>query len=205
MSSQYFDDPKLNSKVKDLIRGIKLQTMRGFKLITNIHKLCKLESSELQTQKIEVHDVLKNAIDFVKQSIQNYVSIKVNSSLTTVYIRANELLQDIFENILINAIVHNINPNIKILVKISKISKKGEKFLKLQFIDNGIGIDDVRKKEIFQIKKELSNNGKGMGFGLFLVRKLIRIYNGDIWVENKVKEDYTKGSKFILLIPILNS
>ena len=40
-----------------------------------------------------------------------------------------------------------------------------------------------------------------MGLGLSLVKKTIDRYNGKIWVENKVKDDYSKGSNFIILIP----
>ena len=40
-----------------------------------------------------------------------------------------------------------------------------------------------------------------MGFGLTLVKKLIKSYNGKIWVEDNVKGDYTQGSNFVLLIP----
>ena len=40
-----------------------------------------------------------------------------------------------------------------------------------------------------------------MGVGLSLVKKIIKKYNGKIWVEDKVKGDYTKGSNFIILIP----
>ena len=40
-----------------------------------------------------------------------------------------------------------------------------------------------------------------MGFGLSLVKRIILNYEGEIWVENNVKGDYTKGSNFILLIP----
>ena len=42
---------------------------------------------------------------------------------------------------------------------------------------------------------------KGMGFGLTLVNKLIKTYNGKIWVEDNVEGNYTQGSKFIILIP----
>ena len=40
-----------------------------------------------------------------------------------------------------------------------------------------------------------------MGVGLSLVKKIIKKYNGKIWVEDKVKGDYTQGSNFIILIP----
>lgn len=40
-----------------------------------------------------------------------------------------------------------------------------------------------------------------MGLGLSLVKLIIEKYNGQIWVENKIKGDITKGSNFIILLP----
>ena len=40
-----------------------------------------------------------------------------------------------------------------------------------------------------------------MGLGLSLVYKIVHSFNGKIWVEDRVEGDYTKGSKFIILIP----
>ncbi|MBD3197790.1 MAG: hypothetical protein GF317_22250, partial [Candidatus Lokiarchaeota archaeon] len=47
-------------------------------------------------------------------------------------------------------------------------------------------------------------NTKGMGIGLSLVSELIRMYNGNISVENRILNDYTKGSNFIILLPLSN-
>ena len=41
----------------------------------------------------------------------------------------------------------------------------------------------------------------GMGLGLSLVKKIIENYNGQIWIEDKVKGDYSQGTNVILLIP----
>ena len=40
-----------------------------------------------------------------------------------------------------------------------------------------------------------------MGIGLSLVKKIMKGFNRKIWVEDKVKGDFSKGSNFILLIP----
>jgi signal transduction histidine kinase len=40
-----------------------------------------------------------------------------------------------------------------------------------------------------------------MGLGLSLVQKIVSKYNGKIWVEDKVKGEYSKGSNFIILLP----
>jgi len=58
------------------------------------------------------------------------------------------------------------------------------------------------KKEIIFKKGYMKEKGtKGMGFGLTLVKKLIKSYNGKIWVEDIVEGDYTQGSNFVILIP----
>jgi len=60
---------------------------------------------------------------------------------------------------------------------------------------------EVLFKEGFRIEK----GTKGMGLGLSLVHKILQMYNGKIWVENKIKEDFTKGSIFVILIPEFDS
>lgn len=42
---------------------------------------------------------------------------------------------------------------------------------------------------------------RGMGIGLSLVKKFVERYNGQIWIEDKVKGDHSKVSNFIFLIP----
>ncbi len=71
-------------------------------------------------------------------------------------------------------------------------------------MDNGIGIPDERKDIIFKRGNRELKGSKGMGIGLSLVKKIIKGYDGKIWIDDKVKNDYTKGSNFILMIPEAN-
>ncbi len=201
LTDLYINDPKRKGKVKDLLGTIKQQTSRGFRLISNVHKLSQLEKDQLNLHKIEVCDLLRTALNFVKTPLQENVTFNVNTSFTEYYVNANSLLQDVFENLLINAVVHNKNEIIKITIKISEVCKHKKKYLKMEFIDNGVGIDNERKKNIFKLKNTSPNNGKTMGFGLFLVKNLVDSYKGEIWIEDKVKGDFSKGSNFVLLIP----
>jgi len=74
----------------------------------------------------------------------------------------------------------------------------------MEFLDNGIGIQDDKKKILFKEGYRKLKGSKGMGLGLSLVSKILNTFNGKIWVEDRVKGDYTKGSKFILLLPEAN-
>jgi signal transduction histidine kinase len=118
-------------------------------------------------------------------------------------IYSNEFLTDIFENILINAVEHNLNPEIDIIIQVSKEKRNKVNFIKFEFIDNGIGILNERKINIFKggYRGDQDREIKGMGFGLSLVKKILSSYGGYINVENRVKGDYSKGSNFIILIP----
>ena len=201
LTDLYINDPKLSHKVKGIIDTIKQQTARGFRLISNVYKLSQLEKDQLNLHKVDVCGLMKTAINFVKTPLQDNVTFNIESPFTKCYVFANNLLQDVFENLLINAVVHNKNTFIEISIKTSEISKGKKCFLKIEFIDNGIGINDERKKAIFKLKTINPNNGKSMGFGLFLVKNLVDSYKGEICVEDRVKGDYSKGSNFILLIP----
>lgn len=111
------------------------------------------------------------------------------------------MLEDVFENLLINSIKHNKNLTIEITVRISKEQQNGINYIKMAFLDNAIGVDDIMKKKIFNRGYNEKKNVLGMGLGLLLVRGIIDIYNGKIWVEDRVKGDRSKGSNFVLLIP----
>ena len=117
-----------------------------------------------------------------------------------VYIQANNFMQDVIENLLFNAIKHNISKKVEVQLSLLKETIDDKQYLKLKLIDNGIGISDDRKTNIFL--RETSPTGKGMGLGLSLVKKIIDYLEGDIWVKDRVEGDYTKGSCFTVIIPI---
>lgn len=92
------------------------------------------------------------------------------------------------------------------LIRNSKKFKRADVPLKLSFCieqndneylfevkDNGIGIEDQYKTQIFEIFKRLNKNeSAGTGIGLSICKKIVQIYKGDIWVEDS--EDF--GCKF---------
>ena len=59
---------------------------------------------------------------------------------------------------------------------------------------------EPRKEFIFETYGK-KKDSKGLGFGLSLVKKIIEIYKGKVWVEDAVQGDYTQGSNFVLEIP----
>jgi PAS domain S-box-containing protein len=202
LSSLYLNNPEKLHTIKELYEIVDEQVNRAKKLISNVRKITELDESEIILDKIEVNHVLKNAIEFLESSFQTRnIDIKINTADKKNYVYANNLLLDVFENILINAVRYNNRSNIEIDIDLIKEQKDDKNYLKMQFKDNGIGISDFRKTSIFERGSRKPRKSKGMGLGLSLVKKIMEIYNGDIWVEDRVKGDYKQGCNFVILIP----
>jgi signal transduction histidine kinase len=57
------------------------------------------------------------------------------------------------------------------------------------------------KDAIFSRTTRGDTRAKGMGLGLYLVKSLVESYNGRVWVEDRVTGDYSRGSRFVVMIP----
>jgi K+-sensing histidine kinase KdpD len=130
-----------------------------------------------------------------------YIKIVVDSIGKKLYVQIGEFLDDVFDNILNNAKIYNKNPMVKITIRISRYEKNNTKYFKIEFMDNGRGIDDNRKKIVFQRGNAKKGSTQGMGLGLSLVNNIVASNNGEIWVEDRIKGDYAKGSNVVLLLP----
>ena len=119
-------------------------------------------------------------------------------------VRAGDLLKDVFENLVDNAIRHSTGP-VTIDLAIDRVKIEGQSFLKITVSDTGPGIPDDLKKKIFMSLKEDVEKTSRRGFGLYLVRTLVDHYHGHVWVEDRVPGDHTKGARFVVMLPAVES
>ena len=203
--SMFKDKPEQLKSSEDLFTTIESQIGRGSKLIDNVRKLSKLEDSNISLKKIMVYDVLDEAILFATKSIrEKKLDIKIEKLNKEIYVEANDLLLDVFENIFSNSIKYNKNSEVKIQIIFSIEQKQAKKYLKIEFLDNGIGILEGSKELIFEKGYKKDTKIRGMGIGLSLVKKIVESFKGEIWVQDRIKDDYEQGSNFVMLIPALD-
>ncbi|MBD3214299.1 MAG: PAS domain S-box protein [Candidatus Lokiarchaeota archaeon] len=195
-----------NQDDKDLVnqnvKVIKDQILRGVKLVSNVRKISQLEDKIHSTISIEVYKPIKNAINSLKLVDFNR-EIRTDIQITdkNLKVLADDFLPDIFEIILTNSVRHNENQVIEIIVNISRQKNEDINYVRIEFIDNGVGIIDSRKLDIFLRGYSENKSIHGMGLGLSLVARIMKNYNGKIWVEDRVENNPSRGSKFIILIP----
>lgn len=195
-------DHDTSNDIVDIIGVIENQIVRGSTLISNVRKLSEIEESDMKVEPIEIFTLIKASIDNLKNAyLTHNIQVKIEAIQNMIHVQGNDLLLDVFENILMNAVTHNENLNIEIIIKISEEDLKDISYIKLEFIDNGIGIEDSRKDLIFTRGSFENNFSGGMGIGLSLVKRILDSCKGETRVEDRFKGDHTKGSNFIILIP----
>jgi signal transduction histidine kinase len=191
-----------NNDMLEYFKAIEQQIKRGKKLINNIRELSDIEESEIPLKPIEIFEKIRSATQYVKVNFQKReIIVNIESEANKIYVLCNDLLLDVFENILINSVLYNKNDAVEIEINISRVMENQKSHIKLEFKDKGIGINDTKKNIIFKRNVKKPIGSKGMGLGLSLVAKLLDLCEGEIWVEDKIKGDHNQGSNFIIQIP----
>jgi len=195
------EESELPDNRKNMIEIVKQQLQRGASLVSNVRKLSEIEEGDRLVKSVDVINVINDSIEDVLSRFQyREIEIKVEKTNEVPNVKGGDLLIDAFENILINGALHNESDVIRIWVKVSEVYKDNEKFAKIEFKDNGIGIIEDRKKAIFERNYKNNRSTGGMGIGLSLVKTIINSYDGQVWVDNRVIGDHTKGSIFVILL-----
>ena len=192
-----------DQELKESINIIRDQIIRGSNLVKNVRKFSELEDSEKILKKIDLKEVLDNVIKLIRKSSNHKkINIQIETIDDEIFIEADDFLIDVFENIMFNALKHNDNLMVEISIKISEIQKENKTFLKIEFRDNGRGIPENKKQSIFSRAYKEDRSVSGMGLGLSLVKNILENYKAEIWVENRIPGDHSKGSNFIIIFPI---
>ncbi|KFE98849.1 hypothetical protein IX39_15660 [Chryseobacterium formosense] len=133
---------------------------------------------------------------FIKDLAFTYpeADFEMNNSVSTELPFDKELMETVIKNLCENSVKYGAS---KINVDLKTIQNKFE----INISDNGNGIEQKELKNIFEkfyrIQSNNIHNSKGLGLGLFFVKKIIEKYSGKIDVLSKVKE----GTTFKISIP----
>ncbi|MBN1802611.1 MAG: PAS domain S-box protein [Candidatus Lokiarchaeota archaeon] len=204
LSAEYFDliqhDPKKVEEFGNLFNIIKEHVNRGKSLIINVRKLSKLDEEALELNPINVLEFLNKSINNVKSGFKDRnIKIQVNGLDETDKVRGNELLIDVFDNLLNNAVKYTHNEqDVTMIITASKHQEEDKQVLRLEFKDFGIGIPDEKKETLFTKTYSEDVTDHGMGMGLSLVKRIVDRYGGNIEVRDRVEGDFSKGSNFVL-------
>jgi signal transduction histidine kinase len=177
-----------NKKIEDISDLLVEQIKTIDSIVGELSSKAILESNE---KRVNINNVISQILNLLKyRFLEDSIEVQFNKSHEQILINANpQRLNQLFYNIINNAVeaVENKKTEKKILINVSKDDKK----IKIIIEDNGYGIPEEYKDNIF--KKPFTTKQYGNGIGLFIVHSIVKELNGDIKFESS-----KNGTKFII-------
>jgi signal transduction histidine kinase len=168
-------------------------------IIENVRKIQKFSSEGPHVECIDSNDLVNEAIRESSKPPDKKVEIHY-SGTKGMRVKAAHLLKEAFSNIINNAIKYS-GPEVQIDIEQKEIILGGKKYYEISISDNGPGIPDELKAKLFRRFQRGTTQAHGKGLGLYITKMLVERFGGKVCVEDRVPGDYTKGSKFIILLP----
>ncbi len=180
----------------ELIEDALTENQRLENLINNILISTKLGSKyDFHFENINVSEIINNYIQKFKR-IHPEVTIKYLPDQELILPIDRESFIILLSNIVENALKYNEN-----IPQISINFTQNNQFAVLRISDNGIGITDKEKKNIFKqfyrLEHEDTRKNKGTGLGLYIVYKIVQAHSGSI----EVIDNLPNGSTFVIKLP----
>jgi len=182
-------------KVKSTVGRITTAAQKMQSLLNDLLELSRVGRIMNSPEHISFEDIVKEAIERVRGGLDaKNVQIKIQKNLPIVYgdrVRLVEVIQNLIDNA-----VKYANPQSTPCIEIG--TKEDGRHQTILFVrDNGIGIDPKFHERIFGLFNKLDAHTEGTGIGLALVKRIVEVHGGQIWVESALGQ----GATFYFTLP----
>mgnify|MGYP000853280711 FL=1 len=164
-------------------------TEKMHRLLNELLELSRVGRVMKKAEEVPFATIIQDALERVQNQIQvKNVKIKIADNPGSVHVDKERMIE-VVQNLVDNAIKFmgkQKSPEIEI--GIEKQENTDVYFVK----DNGIGIRKEFHERIFGLFDKLDSDSEGTGIGLALVKRIIEVHGGKIWVES----EEGKGSTF---------
>jgi len=184
-------------KVREYLEGIHDSSQHLGRMIENLLDVSRIEAGRIEIfpERINIQEEVNKVLEILKPlADKKDIRLKVMQTEELTVKADRDRLRDILTNLLDNAIKYS-NQGDAVEV--------GKGMVSISVIDHGSGIPKEKQESIFErferVKKDKAVREKGLGLGLHIVKKLVELQGGRIWVESEVGKG--KGSTFTFTLP----
>lgn len=184
--------PDLPAEVRDELNLIVTATQMLRPLLSDIMVLCRHEAGEsikLNRRPVQLDKMIRQIVAMFQPIVRPGVSVQVECAALTIMADSTRLFQ-VLSNLFLNAIRFTAQGQITIRADLA------ESHLTVCVADTGPGIPAGQLDRVFD-EFYKSDRSDGNGLGLFIVRQLVELMDGRVWV----KSQFGAGSQFHFSIP----
>lgn len=171
-------------RVKGSIDRISGAARKMQALLNDLLELSRIGRIINPPQDVPFSEIVYEAVDHVRGRLDEVNAIvEIQRDLPIVHgdrVRLVEVIQNLVENA-----VKYAKPEGRLRIEIATDGKNEKGQIVFHVCDNGVGIEPQHHERIFGLFNKLDNQSEGTGIGLSLVKRIIEVHNGRIWVESE--------------------
>lgn len=171
------------------IERIRKASSRMGELLSDLLELSRIGRMKNPSESVPLRELVDQALEVLSGRIDpQEVEFLIAEGLPEVY-GDRQRLMEIVQNLLENAIKFRGEAPPKIEIGMREDGEDTVFFV----ADNGIGLEPEDRERIFDLFKRLNPETEGTGIGLAIVKRIVDLHDGRLWVES---EGTGKGSTF---------
>ncbi|WP_397364616.1 PAS domain S-box protein [Olleya sp. R77988] len=147
-------------------------------LITDVLNYSSVGSDNTTKTDVDLNSVVSELITMLY--VPDHIEIKALNVLPNIKGDKTKL-QQLFQNLISNAIKFIDKDKGSIIIDVDDFKSH----YKFSIQDNGIGIDKKFHDKIFKIFHALKKNKDSTGIGLSIVKKIVDLHEGEIWLDSE--------------------
>lgn len=188
-----------SEEYNEILQSINSSTQETYALLTNLLQWTRSQTGDLEIspEPITVEELVANTFRFLEpQAEKKEIDLEHKLEENLVMFADQNMMRSVLQNLVNNAIKFTRTGG-KITVEAAQTDGR----VTIKVTDNGIGIPQANLKKLFvdegQVTTRGTNDEKGSGLGLLLVKEFIQKNGGTISVES----EEGAGTAFIISLP----
>jgi two-component system, LuxR family, sensor kinase FixL len=183
---------KLGDQAKEQLALLQSRVQRMHNLIEGVLQYSRVGRVREDMVTVDLNELIPSIVDIITPPA--HIHIQVEGTLPSLICEKTRVTQ-VFQNLLTNAVKYMDKPEGRIRIT---CRDQGD-FWEFSVIDNGPGIEEKYFERIFKIFQTLAPKDEcdSTGVGLTIVKKIVELYGGKVWVESIVGQ----GTTFLFTWP----
>lgn len=192
--------PRIDDETRSSLGFILSAARKMYRLLDSLLEMSRVGRVVKLEEDVALGEVAREALDLLAGVLPpDQVTVEVAADLPCV--RGDRVrLRQVMQNLLENAVKYmGAQPAPRIEVGMAVVQGKPACFVR----DNGLGVPPEHQEKVFGLFARLNGDQEGTGLGLTLVRRIVELHGGKVWLESSGVPG--EGSTVWLMLPWQNA
>ena len=196
------DIPFTIKEIDELLAGVENGAERTAEIVSGLRIFSRMDGN--QESEANINELLSSTLIILRSNLKDEADVltEFSENLPNISCQPGKLNQ-VFMNIITNAAQATTETDLsrserEVRVRTRLVTDDGKQFIQVDISDNGAGMTEKTKSQIFNPFYTTKEVGQGTGLGLSIVKGILDDHNATIEIDSEID----KGTTFLLSFPL---